>query len=112
MRRALLLLPFVVPFLFHAAYQPVNVAWTVRRFGCGCPPVTAPGASPAWHFNANDFNLLLWCGVAGACGLSWWLLVRREFADRRPPVYFAVQGSGLAVLVLICGNRLAWEIWL
>ncbi len=110
MRRVLLILPFVVPFVFHALYQPINAAWTVKRFGCGCPPVTANPDD--WFFNANYFNLILWCGVAAACGISWWFLLRPEFTDRKSARYVVAQSIGLGVLLCICANRLAGEIWL
>jgi hypothetical protein len=109
MRRALLIIPFIVPFVFHAFYQPINEAWTVERFGCGCPPIRNAGA---FRFNANYFNLVLWCGVALVCGLSWWLLLRREITDRKAMHYLVAQLTGLAVLTGICFNRLGKEFWL
>jgi hypothetical protein len=108
MRRTLLILPFVVPFVFHALYQPINAAWTVERFGCGCPNIRGEFRA----FNANHFNLILWCGVAMVCGLSWWFLLRPEFTDRKSTHYVLMQSIGLAVLLCICANRLAGEIWL
>lgn len=109
MRRTLFILPFVVPFVFHALYQPINAAWTVERFGCGCPPLSDTGA---FRFNANHFNLILWCGVAIACGASWWFLMRPEFTDRKSMRYVVAQSIGLGLLLCICANRLAKEIWL
>ena len=109
MHRALLILPFIIPFVFHTVYQPINATWTVQRFGCGCPPLRDPDAL---RFNANHFNLILWCAVATACGLSWSLLLRHAFTDRKSIAYTAAQAIGLAVLLCICANRLAGEYWL
>jgi hypothetical protein len=108
-RRALLILPFIVPFALHTLYQPINAAWTVERFGCGCPPVRDP---EAFRFNANHFNMILWSAISLACGLSWWFLVRSEFVDRRSTRYLIVQSVGLTLLLCTCVNRLAKEIWL
>jgi hypothetical protein len=47
MRRVLLIVPFLVPLLLHCVYQPVNEAWTVKRFGCGCPIL---GHEDEFHF--------------------------------------------------------------
>jgi hypothetical protein len=109
MRRALLILPFFLPVLFHRLYQPVNEAWTVKRFGCGCPIV---GHEHEFHFNANHFNLILWCAVGIGCGLSWWFLLRPEFSDRKSTRYVVAQSIGLGVLLCICANCLGQEIWL
>jgi hypothetical protein len=107
--RALLILPFLVPFAFHVLYQPINAAWTVKRFGCGCPIL---GHEDEFHFNANHFNLILWCAVATVCGLSWWFLVRASFVDRKSQPNLAAQSIGLGVLLCICISRLAREGWL
>ena len=105
----MLILPFLVPLVFHRLYQPVNEAWTVKRFGCGCPPVQDTGG---FHFNANYFNMILWFGIMVACGASWWLLFRPEFVNRRSKKYFALQFAGVYILLCICMRQLAHEIWL
>jgi hypothetical protein len=109
MRRALLILPFVVPLLFHRLYQPVNEAWTVKRFGCGCPPVTDVDA---FRFNANHFNMIIWLVIMFACGASWWLLLRPEFVTRRSTKYYVLQFVGVYVLLIICLRQFAREHWL
>jgi len=109
MRRALLILPFLVPFVFHRLYQPVNEAWTVKRFGCGCPIV---GHEHEFHFNANYFNMVIWCGIVLACGASWWLLFRPEFVNRSSTKYYVLQFAGIYVLLFICMRQLAQEFWL
>ena len=111
MKRVLIILPFALPFLVHQIYQPINENWTVRRFGCGCPPVLGPGVRE-WNFNANEFNSIVWVAVASTCVLSWWLLVRSAFTNRRTTKYFLLQMSGVYVLVFICMRQLALEFWL
>jgi hypothetical protein len=109
MRRTLLILPFVGPFAFHQLYQPINVAWTVERFGCGCPPVR--GERP---FNANQVNLALWVMVALGCGLSWWFVLRFEFGERRAGsrAFLALQTVGIVAVIGLCLNRWGREFWL
>ena len=108
-RRALVIFPLIFPFAFHALYQPINAAWTVTRFGCGCPPVRDTGA---FHFNANHFNMILWLAVSVACALTWWRLLRSEFTDRSSTRYMVTQSIGCGVLLCICASRLGKEIWL
>lgn len=97
MRYELLALPFLVPPLVHRLYQPINEAWTVKTFGCGCPPLAG-----GWSFNANHFNLILWCVVCLACAIGWWRALRPEGADvtaSRSPAAFLV---GVGALVVMC----------
>lgn len=61
-------LPFAVPFVSYAAYQPINHDWTVEHFGCACPRLDGTYRP----FNANHFNAILWGGVLIGC-LSWWI---------------------------------------
>lgn len=109
MRRVMLIVPFVLPLIFHRLYQPLNESWTVKRFGCGCPPLRDTGG---FHFNANDFNLIIWLVIAVICGMSWWLLLRPEFKDRRSTKYYLIQLAGVYVLLAICGRQWAREGWL
>lgn len=108
-RRILLILPFVVPFVLHALYQPINAAWTVDRFGCGCPPLKGGGGA---GFNANHFNAILWFGIAVACAAAWWCLLRPEFKDRRSTRYMFTQSMGVTFVFYICVRRFAAEVWL
>ena len=64
---AALALPFIAPLLVFTAYQPINEAWTVKTFGCGCP--ISDGTYRA--FDANSFNAILWCIVAAVCMRGW-----------------------------------------
>jgi len=66
MRLFRLVLPFGIPVLFYFLYQPVNRAWTVKRFGCGCPPLDG-----SWRFNANHFNGILLLPLLAGCILLW-----------------------------------------
>jgi hypothetical protein len=62
MKWLLFLIPFAVPPVFHWFYQPLNEAWTVKAFGCGCPPLDL-----SWKFNANHFNGILWLVLFFEC---------------------------------------------
>jgi hypothetical protein len=98
------LLPFVVPFVCSAAYEPINREWTVKKFGCGCP-----GLDGTYHFNANDFNAILWGIILVAC-LSWWVPAARSFLPdkvRRPGCVF-----GGFVLICICLKMWARGVWM
>jgi hypothetical protein len=69
--------PWAVPFLCYAAYQPINSGWTVKKFGCGCPSLDG-----TYHFNANDFNAILWGAILVGC-LLWWIpSARRVFPQK------------------------------
>ena len=111
-RRLCLILLLGVPFLIHRLYQPLNESCTVKRFGCGCPPMTSKGAAASSSFNANHFNLILWCGIAIACGLSCWFLLRAEFTDRTSGRYLLAQSIGLFTVMYSCASRLVKEGWL
>ena len=106
-RRALLVLPFVSPFLVHHLYQPINARWTLKQFGCGCPPLDG-----RWRFNANDFNLILWIGVALAAVVAWGLALRPEFPARGPSAYVSVLMAGIIVILWLCAGRWAKEMWM
>ena len=106
-RRIGLVLPFVSPFVVHAMYQPVNERWTVKRFGCGCPPLDG-----SWRFNANDFNLILWVGVALAAVVAWGVALRAEFPARGATAYPPVLIAGILLLLWICASRFAKETWM
>jgi hypothetical protein len=107
LRRAFLVIPFVVPFVVHHLYQPVNAAWTVKRFGCGCPPL-----DDRWKFNANHFNLILWTLVGVACAAAWWWAVRAEFGDHSSLRYNWAVGFGVGLLLSLCLLHCAKEAWL
>lgn len=106
-RRACLILPFVIPFLVHLVYQPINVAWTVKRFGCGCPPIGG-----GWRFNTNHFNMILWVVVLSACAISWWLLFRPEITVRRSTKFVVLRWAGVYAVLCICMKLYAAESWL
>jgi hypothetical protein len=107
MRRALLLIPLVIPIVFHRLYEPINRRWTVEVFGCGCPPMAG-----GRHFNANDFNLIVWIAIALGCGVMWWRFARWTFKIRHPFFCTLLRGGGLMAVLAICSNRFAQEIWL
>jgi hypothetical protein len=71
------LLAFLAPFGSYVVYQPINQEWTVKRFGCGCPSLDG-----SYHFNANDFNAIVWGVIAVVCTTCWILAARRLFPDR------------------------------
>jgi hypothetical protein len=110
MRLLALIPPFIVPFFFHWLYQPVNASWTVKQFGCGCPPVVAPRSG--WQFNANHFNLIIWLLLFAACALSWWIATRGAFRSLTPNRRLILRGFGLYVLLLMCARHWAKEGWL
>ena len=98
------LLPFAVPFVCEAAYRPINRGWTVKKFGCGCPSLD--GTS---HFNANDFNAILWGIILVGC-LSWWIpSARRLFPDT-----FRLRGCffGALLMIWICLKMWARGVWM
>jgi len=109
LRQSLIVLPFTVPFVLHRIYQPINEKWTVKRFGCGCPRVND---TRAWHFNANDFNMIIWIAVMLACTVSWCLLIRVEFTRPRTLKSYFLQFGGIYALLCICMSRLGQEAWL
>lgn len=100
-----LILPFVIQPVFHIMYQPVNEAWTVNRFGCGCPPISGES-----RFNANDFNLIVWALLFLVCVVTWWLGLRRTFtkSSRLTTVGFV----GVMLLMILCASRYFKECWL
>jgi|SRR5262245_774609 len=106
-RRAFLAVPFVVPFVVHRLYQPINEAWTVKRFGCGCPPL-----DDRWRFNANYFNLTLWVIVLLACSVFFGSALRPEFPRRGPNTFFPVLLAGILLLTFMCMERWAKECWM
>lgn len=107
LRRALLVIPFVIPFVVHHLYQPINANWTVKQFGCGCPPL-----DDRWKFNANHFNLILWAHVGAACAAAWWWAVRAEFRDHPALRYLYAVGTGIGMLLALCLVHCAKEAWL
>lgn len=98
---------FCVPFAVHAIYQPLNAAWTVRRFGCGCPPLHDTGD---FRFTANHLNAIGWLLIFAALCSTWWWLTRREGAKSR--WMLAGRMAGIYVLFFTCMNRFAKEVWL
>ena len=103
MRRLLLPLPFAVPPVVHAMYEPINRDWTVKRFGCGCPQIDG-----TWPFNANDFNLILWILVLSACTCAFVVAVRHGVRKWR----YEIIGVGFAVLLALCLKMYGRECWL
>ncbi len=103
MRWHLLPISLVAPFVFHAAYQPINESWTVERFGCGCPPLDLSS-----RFDANDFNLILWIAVFVICGsMLIWSCLKTKSAWR-----YRLIAMLLPILGLSCAILWVKEIWL
>lgn len=101
---ALLALPFLLPIASYYTYQPINEAWTVRQFGCGCPPLDG-----SWRFNANHFNAILFAIVGGLSIWCWTFATGRAFSRQvRANLYFI----GVVVVVLVTLKMLAQATWL
>ncbi|MFT3788750.1 MAG: hypothetical protein QM770_21705 [Tepidisphaeraceae bacterium] len=107
-RRTLLIVPFIAPFLFHALYESINRNWTVEQFGCGCPNIRGEFR----RFNANDFNLIVWSVVWCICGTLWILLLRPDFKTSTSLKFIWVAAPGLAILAYVCLNRWSREFWI
>jgi hypothetical protein len=103
MRTVLRGLPFFLPALFHRLYQPINASWTVNIFGCGCP------VDGVRTFNANHFNLILWCAVWLVSGIGWCWLMRRNVTSARG---MAMCGAGIGLLAGMCNDYRCLELWL
>lgn len=93
---AVFLVPFV-PALFWTVYQPVNCAWTVEVFGCGCSP----------HLNANDINGILALVVLGVSVIAL-LRVSRVFGRWTRTAHFM---AGLALQCAASYWGLAFSLW-
>jgi hypothetical protein len=99
-----MVLPFVLPVACYFLYQPINESWTVRQFGCGCPSLDGTR-----HFNANDFNAILWFLIAACCGIWWARLVKAVFPEKVRPRACAL--GGFAIL-LLAAKLWAKTVWL
>jgi hypothetical protein len=99
-----LLLPFLIPIGFYHAYQPVNEAWTVTRFGCGCPSLDG-----TYHFNANHFNLIL-VGVLDLLCIPWWVRSARRTLPEQARLPACILGS--VVILFISLRVLGRMFWL
>ena len=97
-------LPFAVPFLCYHVYQPINNGWTVKKFGCGCPSLDG-----TCHFNANDFNTILWGGILLGC-LSWWIPSATHVFPQK--IRFAGCFFGTLAIIWICLKMWARCVWL
>ena len=99
--------PFLMPVLVGLLYGPINERWTVKRFGCGCPPLDL-----SWRFNANHFNMILWGIVAICCIVLWCLQVARAFGDRSAEWRFLWGFFGSLGIVVICLKFFSQGFWL
>ena len=105
MNWSLIPIPFLVPLAVHWLYQPVNENWTVKTFGCGCPPLDL-----SWRFNANHFNTILWLVVFS---LNASLLVKVFPVEQRERESGAAFLSlGFVALLFLCAKQWARECWL
>jgi hypothetical protein len=93
-----LVLPYFIPIVFYLVYQPINEGWTVKQFGCGCPTLDGK-----YHFNANDFNLVIVAVIALFC-VPWWLVSASQMTPKkiRIPVCF----FGTLIILFI-----SLEVW-
>jgi hypothetical protein len=103
----LLAAPVAFPFLFHLAYQPINAAWTVKRFGCGCPPL-----DESFRFNANYVNGILWALILVTCTVTWVVRVERALAQWEPLRRAVFGGCGIGGLWFLVLHLYSREIWL
>ena len=115
--RAILIgaLLMAIPYLAHAAYQPVNEKWTVKVFGCGCPKIRWIGSPPPafWErFNSNDVNAMLWTLLWGVCSLAWCYLVRRYMGTWSNSVRDYTAFGGAALLAFTCMRYFLHGAWL
>jgi hypothetical protein len=94
--------PFLLPPGVHLAYQPVNAAWTVKAFGCGCPPLDG-----SRRFDANCFNGVLWLVVFTVLGAVI-LANSHKQSERIKP---AVIGVGIPFLAAECLWFWGREMW-
>ena len=98
------LLPFAVPFMCNVAYEPINHEWTVKKFGCGCPSLDGKR-----HFNANDFNAILWGGILIGC-VSWWIPAARRLLPENIKTPACIFGA--FIITWICLRIWLRGIWL
>lgn len=101
MKWLFLSLSLAAPLVFRVAYQPVNAAWTVETFGCGCPPL-----DDSFRFNANHFNAIVWLVVMSACIVPWMV------AHLRREITLWLAFGGMTIVAYFCINGYASGIWL
>ena len=104
MRVFRLVLPFGIPILFYFLYQPINRAWTVKRFGCGCPSLDL-----SWRFNANHFNTVLLLPLLAGCMLLWIREIKRVTSKEARCVSC---GAGIVGILLVFIQVWARRRWL
>ncbi|MCX5658610.1 MAG: hypothetical protein NTW19_02675 [Planctomycetota bacterium] len=99
--------PFLWPALFAEFYEPVNRDWTVKHFGCGCPPIDG-----GFRFNANYVNGLLWMLIFAGCAAFWIRRLRRTFPGSNP-LACGIGGSvGITILLIHAARLYAQQVWL
>lgn len=104
-----MILPFAIPLVLSYIHPIVNENWTVKKFGCGCPPIHDTGG---WHFNANHFNLILWGIVLIACITLWYWELKRHIAGGFKRVLWVGYVIGAAVIEIVCVRAWARGGWL
>lgn len=98
-----LTIPFLLPWCFFYLYDPINCNWTVKRFGCGCPKLDG-----SYTFNANHFNLCLWCGFFALFTTLWVWRYEKIFSPWPPVERSYIGSAGVTVLMFLslvfCGR--------
>lgn len=107
LRQVSLPVPFIFIPLLGWMYEPINRAWTVEHFGCGCPRLD--GSTP---YNANYFNLVLWLLVLIITLFIWLGLFRPEARGLKSRTYLLVNGVGIAMLAYLAFQQYMRGFWL
>ena len=106
MRIIKLIVPLMIPTLFGIVYAPINRSWTVKTFGCGCPPLDL-----SFRFNANHFNGIVWLVIAGICTSVWVWLVHKDFKQMHR-AYRLILGGGVVIIIVTCMREFSLGYWL
>lgn len=106
MRIVKLIVPLMIPTLFGIVYAPINRSWTVKTFGCGCPPLDL-----SFRFNANHFNIIVWSVIAATCTSVWVWQVHKEF-KQMPRAFQLLLGIGVVIIIGTCMRGLGLGYWL
>jgi len=106
MRIAKLMVLLAVPTLLEIVYAPINRSWTVKTFGCGCPPLDL-----SFRFNANHFNAIVWSVIAATCTSLWVWQVRKEF-KQTPRTFQLLLDIGVVIIIGTCMRGFGVGYWL
>jgi len=101
----LLIIPFVIPVIFHYPYIPINENIIVKEFGCGCPNIDGS----AKYFDANVYNLIVWLVVLFVSGIFWFNGICRI---NNYWVRFWVTIVGTAILPLLPARFYILWVWM